>query len=254
MFENDKINFNKLLERNQKEYLHIGISGLTNEIQNDYMVLVAARPAIGKTALLTKIAYGACINKNKVAFFSSDKPKYSLYKNMISRALGCSIYDLKDYDLNHEISKYENKFDDLYLFDHKFNLNDLYNKIVDLDDEINGLDLVIIDSIDDLVNGEYTYEDVCSLLKKLAYELKIHFIVSTKLAKTLERREDKHPKMTDLLFNPKIYFEKVIMLYRDSYYEKSLYNGEELNLELHLFSHFKKYAYERYGEIKLRIF
>ena len=242
------INLEKVFNRKQKEYLDIGISDVTKEVNDDYMILIASRPAMGKTSFLSKVAYGAAINNNKVAYFSLNKTKVDLIKSIVSVVVQCPKNKLV-------LSDYPNlDFKELYLYDKKYSLNELHNEIIKLDEEVNGLDLVIIDSIDELTGDSVFYKDICYLLSRLAYELKIHFMVSSNLNRNLEFREDKKPQINDLMFKPRCFFSKIIMLYRDDYYDTTkLYDGTKLDLDLS-FYHINLGKYEKYNDVKVNVF
>ena len=97
------------------------------------------------------------------------------------------------------------KFYSKYLLinDHLLSFNELYNYILDKEEELNGIDVVLIDSIDDVLKYEskkkqnYLYH----MLYRLSIDLNIHFIIS----KSIEREENK-------LDDKYLVFDKVIKI------------------------------------------
>ena len=97
------------------------------------------------------------------------------------------------------------KFYSKYLLinDHLLSFNELYNYILDKEEELNGIDVVLIDSIDDVLKYEpkkkqnYFYH----MLYRLSIDLNIHFIIS----KSIEREENK-------LDDKYLVFDKVIKI------------------------------------------
>ena len=151
MFENNKFNINDL-NREQKKYLHIGMKYLTNILKNSRVNIIYGNN-YNVFKMLGRITIGSIINLNKTVFFSIGRPKYEVE--------------------NYLIDKLDKKywFDNLYIFDHIYDELEIYNLLLDIDRELNGIDLVIIDY---KIYSEKLYK----MLKDLFMSLNISFIVT----------------------------------------------------------------------------
>ena len=233
MFKDNLFNVEEL-KREKAEYFHIGIPGLTKELEDDYMILFAGRPAMGKTMFLTRIAIGSCENKLKVAYFSLGLSKIRLMKNMVCQFLG----DSKSTPFNkvYNKSKNSNQFDFLkkcYIFDKIYSSKEIHNIILDLDREIHGLDLVIIDGVEDIT--DYSNE-MYYLFNSLSSDLNIRFIFSAKVGRECECRLDNRPRINDLKYSCNLmeHFSKIILLYREGYYDSRVNKNNDM-LELDIY-------------------
>ena len=79
MFQENQFNVEELL-KDKNIFFHIGIPGLTKELENDRMILLAARTGMGKTRLLTRIANGACINFRWNSYCAEKKELAELFQ------------------------------------------------------------------------------------------------------------------------------------------------------------------------------
>ena len=236
MIEDSKFNVEEM-KIDIVKYFHIGIPGLTNQIQNETMVLFAGRPAIGKTQFLTRIAKGACINNLKVAYFSLGTSKRQIMKFMAGHALGYSVEQIITSVISEEQdpfssnansiyeefkgSPYEHVFNQCYIFDKIYSSTEIYNVILDLDRKLKGLDVVIIDDLFELTDySKETVEKILSRFKYCSSFLNIRFIFSTNVDRRCEHRNDKRPDVYDVkdFENMHRQFQKIICLYREKYY------------------------------------
>lgn len=223
------------LKREKSKYYHIGIPGLKRELEEDNMILFAGRPAMGKTSFLCRVAIGACINKLKVAYFSLGEPKVRLMQIMACELLECSKW-CRDSNAIYEMlcnSEKGNELKDCYLFDNIYSFAEIYNIILNLDRDINGLDLVIIDGADYIT--DYS-EEIYDLFKALSWRLKIRFIFSIKAGRSCECRNDNRPKINDIKNICQLleYFPKIILLYREKYYNSKISDEDDI-LELDIY-------------------
>lgn len=184
----EKINIGVTNElNNKKDYFHIGVKGLTKEINYDHFVLLLGRPGYYKTTFILDCTFGSLINNNKTLLFSLGRSKNTIINRL----------EYKDEATYKFYSKY------LLINDHLLSFNELYNYILDKEEEINGIDVVLIDSIDDVLKYEskkkqnYFYH----MLYRLSIDLNIHFIIS----KSIEREESK-------LDDKYLVFDKVIKI------------------------------------------
>lgn len=181
--------FKNILNKNPGEFNGIA-TGLTDfdrfvgGLKKSELIILAARPSMGKTALALNIAMTAAINNN-VLFFSLEMGKDQLIKRILS---SLSNVDLK-----------------LFIDDNATQtLNQIRIKSKNFKQEY-GLDLIIIDYVQ-LIQGSKKYSEnrvqevseISRGLKILARELDIPILVLSQLSRNIEHRENKRPQLSDL--------------------------------------------------------
>ncbi len=236
---------------NKKEILGLktgftALDEITTGLQKGDLIILAARPSVGKTAFALNLAMNAIIyNNNSVAFFSLEMPAEQLMKRMLSSISSVNNYKFKDFSTisNDEkerilaaYSKLENK--NLFIDDSgSINLNEIIWKSKKLKNK-NQLDLIIIDYMQlipvDTKSGGNRQQEVSKIsrsLKQLARELDVPIIALSQLNRRVEERESKKPMMSDLRESGSIEQDADIIafLYRDDYYNKSDEEGPSKN-------------------------
>ena len=233
-----------------KEAKTDGVNGLTtgfdsvNKITQGFhagdMIVVAARPSVGKTALALNFAYRAANRTNKpVAIFSLEMPAEQLVTRLIGTESSVSLSKITTGNLvgmdRAKVASAINKIGSLPIFiDDSPNgkLMDIIAKSRKLQANNPELSLIIIDYLG-LVSsgtnsrsGDSRQEEVrkASLaLKALARELKVPVIVVSQLSRDVEKRDTKRPIMSDLRDSGSIEQDAdvVMLLYREDYYKDS---------------------------------
>lgn len=234
------------IEQLQKSTINItgtssGINNLdivTSGFQKGDLIILAARPSMGKTALALNFALNAANeqeNKNDVVvIFSLEMPKDQLITRMIS----CQGH----FDANRLRNK--NKFTAADWNRISATAEQLKQKNIIIDDtpglrvlelqtrlrklaRENNIKLVIIDYLQLLTgrDSESRQQEVSNIsrsLKILARELKIPIICLSQLSRLVERREEKRPLMSDLRESGAIEQDAdiIMFLYRDDYYKE----------------------------------
>lgn len=206
----------------------------TAGLQRSDLILIAARPAMGKTAFaLSLVEYVAVKSKVPTAVFSLEMSDVQLIKRILSLdsnvpLQSISVGDLNDNELTSTIESLSNIADSkLFLVDNVSGLtiNDICSKCRKLKLEEN-LGLVIIDYLQ-LIQGSGKQEsrqqeisNISRSLKALARELNIPIIALSQLNRGLESRDDKRPKLSDLRESGAIEQDAdiVMFLYRDEVY------------------------------------
>lgn len=238
---------------NKKEIkgLKTGFSKLdeiTTGFQNGDLIIIAARPSVGKTAFALNLALNIMMLSNKtVAFFSLEMPAEHLIKRMLASISNINNYKFKEPD---RLTK-EDKEKILLAYE-KFKTKQLFiddSGSIKLDEIIwkskrlknkNNLDLIIIDymqliPLDSRNHGNRQQEvsKISRSLKQLARELDVPIIALSQLNRRVEERESKKPMMSDLRESGSIEQDADIIgfLYREDYYNK---NKEETHQEKHL--------------------
>ena len=197
------------------------------------MVIVAARPSMGKTALAMNLAQNIWFNKKSVAIFSLEMSKEQLTDRMIASAMGIDSWKLQKGELeDKEFAKIWEAMEmlsaaDIYIDDSAgWNLVDLKSKARRLKME-SQLDLVIIDYLQLMSNGNsmnrvQEVSEISRGIKSLARELDVPIIALSQLSRAVESRPDKRPVLSDLRESGSIEQDAdiVMMIYREDYYDE----------------------------------
>ncbi len=211
---------------------------ITLGLHPEEFIILAARPAMGKSALAMNIAVNVA-KKNKggkacVAVFSLEMGADQIVSRLISAEAGIESSKIRGGNLDsREWRQFEAGIESLsklnIFFDDSagINVGDIRAKCRKLKQD-GKLDLVIIDYLQ-LINGDNgranRQEEVAKIsrsLKQLARELKIPIMALAQLSRDVEKREDKKPIMADLRESGSIEqdADMVLFIYRDDYYLK----------------------------------
>ena len=201
------------------------------------LILVAARPGMGKTAFALNVAaYVATHSKREVAIFSLEMSKVQLAKRLVAMNSKVDSQRIRIGELeDDEWAKITESSiilgeSTLYIDDTgSISINDLRSKCRKLKME-KGLGLIIIDYLQ-LMSGnsgsknisrQQEISDISRSLKSLARELDCPVIALSQLSRKVEEREDKRPILSDLRESGAIEQDAdvVMFLYRDEYYTK----------------------------------
>lgn len=227
---------------------------LTTGFQNGDLIILAARPSVGKTALALNIAlHAAATSGGAIAIFSLEMPAEQLAIRMLSAKSMIAGQKLRTGQLsNDDWSKLDDAVGTLrkqllFIDDTPgIKLHDMFAKCRTLANKY-GLSLVIVDYIQ-LVQGQGRFEsrqqevsEISRQLKALARDLKVPVIALSQLSRSVERREDKRPMLSDLRESGSIEQDAdlVLFLYREEYYnrkeesEKPATEEVELSLAKH---------------------
>lgn len=222
------------------------LNQLTQGFKPGEMIVVAARPAVGKTALCLNFAYNAAVREHKaVAIFSLEMSKEDLFNRLVAMSSSVSAKDIKSGKIKsaQDHAKVMHGFKEIsdlkiYIDDTpSIKLNDIIAKSTKLATSEPDLGLIVIDYLG-LVstassgnrNSDSRQEEVRKIslgLKSLARELKIPVIVVSQLNRLAEQRDSKRPMMSDLRDSGSIEQDAdiVILLYRGDYYDSVKKNG-----------------------------
>lgn len=206
----------------------------TAGLQRSDLVLVAARPSMGKTAFVLNIAEYACFRKDfKVCIFSLEMSKEQLVNRLMSMETHVDSMKLRTGNLNDAdweklvegagvIGNSNLSIDDTPGID----VMTLRSKCRRLKVE-QGLDLIIIDYLQ-LMSGrgkgsdsrQQEISDISRSLKAVARELNVPVIALSQLSRAVEQRQDHRPMLSDLRESGAIEQDAdvVMFIYRDDYY------------------------------------
>ena len=220
-----------------------GLDKLTSGFHENQLIILAARPAMGKTAFALNLATNVAINTDKtVAVFSLEMGAEQLATRIISSLGQIEGQKLTSGNLlNNDwkrVTEAKSQLSNAKLYisdDANVTVGDIRSKCRRLATSEDGLDLIIIDHLQLLTMGgnygsnrQAEITDISRSLKTMAMELKIPVVALAQLSRGVESREDKRPKMSDLRESGSIEQDAdiVALLYRDDYYQTPKDNGE----------------------------
>ena len=213
------------------------LDSLTQGFQRGDLIIVAARPAMGKTSLVLNIAANAAMNFGaKVALFSLEMPAEQLATRMLAAHARIDVSRLRGGFLtDSDWPKLVNAADEirkakLYIDDSAaISPSAMKAKCRRLARQ-DGLDLVIIDYLQ-LMNApsqtrsrEQEISHISRSLKHLAKDLEVPVVALSQLNRGVEGRTDKRPQLSDLRESGAIEQDAdlITFLYRDEVYNKSI--------------------------------
>ncbi|HAU5415422.1 TPA: replicative DNA helicase [Clostridioides difficile] len=204
-----------------------------NGLQRTDLILIAARPAMGKTAFSLNLVQNAALKGDaSVAVFSLEMSKEQLVQRMLSSQSSVELKKIKTGTLND--NDWPRIIDAMaVLSDAKIHIDDTPGiKISELRSKCRklkiekGLDLVLIDYLqlmEDEGNNESRQQEISKIsrsLKILAKELNCPVVALSQLSRAPEQRADHRPMLSDLRESGAIEQDAdiVMFLYRDEYY------------------------------------
>jgi replicative DNA helicase len=215
---------------------------LTSGLQKDELIIIAARPSMGKTAFAINIAQNAAINHGAiVAIFSLEMSKESLLRRMLSSQAWVDQQMLQKGMIGREDqAKLQKALEQLvesnmYIDDTAgISLSEMRAKARRLKQQKGQLDLVLVDYLQlmsaTLSSGKKGYENrtqevsaISRGLKALAKELHVPVVALSQLSRASERRGDeKRPLLSDLRESGSIEQDAdvVAFIHREAYYNR----------------------------------
>lgn len=214
---------------------------ITAGFHENELIIIAARPGVGKTAFAVNLATNIAINAKKtVALFNMEMSAEQLMSRMIASVGHIDGKKLKTGSLEHNDWKRVNEAmsqlaNTKFYFDDTagMTISEIRAKCRRLASSGDGLDIVIIDYLQ-LIQGSERYAgnrvqevtEISRALKTLAMELHIPVIALAQLSRTVEGkgRADRRPILSDLRESGSIEQDAdlVAFLYREDYYDREL--------------------------------
>ena len=211
---------------------------LTTGLHPNELIIIAARPAMGKTAFALNLATHVAMTQEKtVALFTLEMPAEQVASRIISAQGQIDGFKLRTGNLLNQDWKRINEASsrlattNLVIDDTAagMSIGEIRAKCRRMASSEKGLALVVIDYLQ-LISGGKNYganrqqevSDISRSLKILAMELEIPVIALSQLSRSVEARDDKRPMMSDLRESGSIEQDAdiVAFLYRDDYYNK----------------------------------
>ena len=229
--------------------LYKDLDRMTTGFQKGDLVILAARPSVGKTAFALNLAINAATYASGgVAIFSLEMPAEQLATRMLGARSHVSLQKLRTGKLSEDDwSKISEAINELrrqnYYIDDTpgIKISDMFAKCRSLKNET-GLSLVIVDYIQLIQSSsraesrQQEVSDISRRLKALARELEVPVIALSQLSRGVEQRQDKKPMLSDLRESGAIEQDAdlVMFLYREDYYEKKELDEQDNTVEVEL--------------------
>ncbi|MBP7376118.1 MAG: replicative DNA helicase [Pyrinomonadaceae bacterium] len=210
---------------------------ITSGLQRTDLIIVAARPSMGKTALCLNLAQNAALNSNAiVAVFSLEMSKEQLVTRMLSSEARVNAHRFRT---GHLMTKEWEKLAEAIgvLSDARLFIDDtpgisvleMRAKCRRLAAEQKGLDLVVVDYLQLMSGGKRTesrQQEVSQIsreLKALAKELNVPVVALSQLSRAPEARNPPKPLMSDLRESGSIEQDAdvVAFIFREDYYNET---------------------------------
>lgn len=206
---------------------------LTGGLQKSDLIIIGARPSVGKTAFSLGLAYGAAVTHGKtVGLFALEMAAEQLVQRLLSTETGVDAHRLRlgQIDDNEwdRVSRAFGRLAEAKIFiddSAALNVMEVRTKARRLQAE-HGLDLLIIDYLQLLSarRSENRVQEISEIsrgLKGLARELNIPVVALSQLSRGIETRADHRPMLSDLRESGSIEQDAdiVMFLYRDEVYD-----------------------------------
>ena len=221
------------------------LDAMTNGLQKSDLIILAARPAMGKTSFALNIAQNVALKANvPVAIFSLEMSKDQLTQRLLcaeaevdTQRLKTGNMQAKDWEkLAGAMEKFHQCPATIYIDDTAgVTITDLRAKCRRLAMAEKNLGLIVIDYLQ-LIEGtgrEDRLQQISGIsrgLKILAKELNIPIIALSQLSRAVEGRQDKRPQLSDLRDSGSIEQDAdiVMFIYRDEYYRNAESEEDEV--------------------------
>jgi len=221
-----------------------------NGLLGGELVVIAARPGMGKTTLMLNIAYNIAKSSKTTAIFSSEMRDEELIKKLaciinndlddVNKIYSITKSQDEKYAVMKAMKKTEEETENMQLF-----INDVGG--VSLGEikkgarrlkRKNNLSILFIDYLQlmktqsKMQNRNLEIQETTQGLKVLAKELDIPIVLLSQLSREVEKRTDKRPYLSDLRDSGAIEQDAdiVLFVYRDNYYQKQLKVLEEIEI------------------------
>lgn len=211
----------------------IDLDRMTAGFHGSELILIAARPSMGKTAFVLNVADHVCFHENKAAVvFSLEMSKEQLVNRLLAQESKIDAQHIRTGSLDEKewmslmegadvIAKSRLIIDDTP----NITIGELRSKCRKYKHDI-GIDIIIIDYLQLMSGGgksesrQQEISEISRALKGLARELDVPVIALSQLSRAVEKREEHRPVLSDLRESGAIEQDAdvVMFLYRDDYY------------------------------------
>ena len=221
------------------------LDSILGGFQRSDLIILAARPGVGKTSLMLNMAMNAARNKARVAVFSLEMSKDQLVQRLVATETGINAHRLRLGDLASDewtlfteatgaLSKLRIYLDDtpaISPLQLRTKCRRLYREF--------GLDLIVVDYLQLMTGGGSRSENrvqeisyISRSIKELAREINVPLIAGAQLSRSVEQRTDKRPVLSDLRESGSIEQDAdvVMFIYRDELYNEATERPNEADV------------------------
>lgn len=226
------------------------LNRMTAGFKQQELIIVAARPSVGKTAFCLNVgnnAAGEYGDGDVVAIFSLEMGQKELLKRMVSINGNIDGNRMKNGDLTPEdwsnltiaMGMMNNK--NIRIFDDAgITTNFIWSKVKKLCDEFPGRRIMVIIDYLQLITGNPVHKgnrqaeiaEISRTLKTMARQLNVCVVALSQLSRGVEQRQDKRPMMSDLRESGQIEQDAdvIAFLYREDYYDRETENKNTIEI------------------------
>jgi replicative DNA helicase len=224
----------------------IDLDRMLGGLQKSDLVIIAARPGMGKSSMLNSIVMNAARLNQRVALFSLEMSNEQLVQRFISGITHIPSHKLREGKLDdndwsqfvaatEDISRLPIHLDDTPAL----STQELRSKARRLHLEY-GLSLIVVDYLQLMTTPFHSDNRVQEIsyisrsLKQLARELNVPLISAAQLSRAVEQRTDKRPQLSDLRESGSIEQDAdvVMFIYRDAYYNPDSPDGDRTEIQI----------------------
>jgi replicative DNA helicase len=228
------------LHKNKERFLgvptgFIDFDYMTSGLQSGNLIIIAARPSMGKSTLVLNMAQNIALEQERtVAIFSLEMPAQDIAIRMLSAEAGIDFGHLRSGNFSEEYwaplgeSVSRLSLAPILINDNRaLTIQGLLAEGRRLKSEHEDLALIIVDYLQ-LIRGTNRYNareqeisEISRSLKVLAWELNVPVVACSQLSREVERRPNKQPQLSDLRESGAIEQDAdvVAFLYREDYYD-----------------------------------
>lgn len=220
------------------------LNALTNGFNPGDLIILAARPSMGKTSLALNIILETAKAKNSVALLSLEMPREQIALRMLSISSGVPLQDIRSGKLSEAQKKSIKKANDLIsaldiVVDDTsvLTIRHIRSKLKRIVAKNNDIKLVVLDYLQlvdssDNKDRHLQVSDISRGLKLVARELGVSIMALSQLNRSLESRADKRPMLSDLRESGAIEqdADTILFIYRDDVYKKQEEKQKESEL------------------------
>ena len=222
-----------------------GLNTYTHGWQPGNLIILAARPGMGKTALMLNFAYNASKNTGKtVAIFSCEMANDLIMKRMVASQAMVNISELETGGMSsRDMAKVESTLADIgktkIYFDDTPNqaLGDIVSKSHKLKNDNPDLCMIFIDYIN-IIDAQAKYDNrsleigvITKTLKQLSRQLNVPVMALAQVSRDADKNENHTPSLSNLKESGSIEQDAdlVLLLYRSNYYKNQGLDTKEKN-------------------------
>jgi replicative DNA helicase len=211
----------------------VGLDRVLGGLQKSDLIIIAARPSVGKTALALSMSYNAAVlHKKIVGFISLEMSSQQIVQRLLAAETGINSHRLRMGQINDDewsaVSRAYGKLSEASVFiddGGSSTVNDVRTKARRLQAEY-GLDMLVIDYLQLMQsrrqdNRVQEISEISRGLKQLARELNIPVVALSQLSRAVENRSEHRPLLSDLRESGSIEQDAdvVMLIYREDRYD-----------------------------------